>query len=78
MNRFMHVQKRKIEIDKWCEGAGQGSDPGREYVAAWILSHAEWFRMAWEQSLCRFCMKWSNCGYRVCRRCTTFEPNKVD
>jgi hypothetical protein len=78
MNRFMHVQKRKIEVDKWCEGVGRGCDPGRTYVAEWITSHAEWFRVAWQKSLCRFCGKWQHCGYRVCRQCGSFEPNRVD
>jgi hypothetical protein len=53
---------RKIEIDKWCEGCAIKTDPGNDYVAEWVKNNAEWFRQAWNKSLCRHCQTWNICA----------------
>ena len=63
MNRFMHAQKKKIEIDKWCEGFSKNSDPGQEYILEWILKNGEWFREAWQKALCKKCVFIDECGF---------------
>ena len=76
MQRFMHVQIRKIEIDKWCEGCRIEQDPGRPYVAEWIRKNAHWFRSAWESSQCRSCRNWVECGHQALQRCMNYSPDE--
>jgi hypothetical protein len=78
MNRFMRVQKKKIEIDKWLEGYNKKGDPGQEFVIEWIFKNADWFRKAWEKSLCVKCVSMEECGYKVREYCGTFKLNNND
>ncbi|HNR68983.1 MAG TPA: hypothetical protein PKN04_07365 [bacterium] len=72
-DHFMPVQIRKIEIDKWCEGCAIKTDPGNDYVAEWVKNNAEWFRQAWNKSLCRHCQTWNICGHRVLTECNQYQ-----
>lgn len=74
MQRYMSAQKKKIEIEKWCEGERCQSDPGKEFVLWWILHYGSWFRQAWEKSLCRQCRLADQCGHRVRQECARFIP----
>ncbi len=73
MRSFMRAQSKKIEIEKWCEGVRMQRDPGMEFVVNWILNHGEWFRRAWEKSLCCKCRLSGYCGYEVREHCVQFS-----
>lgn len=72
----MHIQRRKIDIDKWLEGCRIGEDPGLEFVFNWIHGNAEDFRSSWEQSLCAKCLFSRNCGHEVRRQCTEYQEHR--
>jgi len=72
-DRFLHVQRRRIEHDKWCEGFRIQQDPGNQYVLDWISSFAGTFRAAWNKSLCKKCSRYSECGLSVLNDCSRFE-----
>lgn len=72
MKDFLIAQKKKIEIDKWCEGCDKTKDPGQEYVINWIDQNGEWFRQAWEMSLCKSCCSSKQCGYNVLQLCDSY------
>lgn len=73
MKNYMYVQKKKIEIEKWCEGCRLNHDPGDTYVMEWILNNGAWFREAWEKSLCNKCLFDQQCGYEVREECVRFK-----
>ena len=75
MKDFLLAQAKKIQIDKWCEGCNQAKDPGQEYVISWIDQNGEWFRQAWEKSLCKSCHNSVQCGHKVAQRCTRFQKS---
>ncbi len=72
MSNFMKLQIKKIEIDKWCEGCRIKADPGQEYVIQWIENHGHWFRNAYNNSCCKDCIHWSQCGFKVLDQCEHF------
>ncbi len=71
--RFLHVQRRRIEHDKWCEGIRLSRDPGKEFIHRWIQSYAGTFRDAWNHSLCHGCKHYRQCGLLVLRECDDYE-----
>ncbi len=73
-DRFLYVQRRRIEHDKWCEGCGIQRDPGSEYVMEWIRKYAGTFRIAWNNSLCCRCRQYHECGLWVATECRRFHP----
>lgn len=73
MKNFLLAQKKKIEIDKWCEGCNQTIDPGQEYVISWIDQNSAWFRQAWNKSMCRSCTFSNKCGYNVLQQCDEYR-----
>ena len=73
MNKFMIVQRKKIEIDKWCEGCDSQNDPGKQFVLEWIAKNASGFRQAWEKSWCRSCQSYQDCGYNVLEECVSYK-----
>jgi hypothetical protein len=77
MKKFVNVQIKKIEIEKWCEGVRLKRDPGKQYILNWIFSNAASFRMAWEQSLCKGCQHSDQCGYLVQTQCDMYEPENI-
>ena len=74
MNKFMRIQKKKIEIDKWCEGCSINDDPGQVYILDWIARNGSWFRRAWETSLCKNCIHSDECGFNVLECCDKYKP----
>jgi len=75
MKKFMQIQRKKIEVDKWNEGCRIQTDPGHKYVLSWVETKADWFRAAWENSRCKDCILCEQCGYFVLNDCERFEPN---
>ena len=75
MKRYLIIQKKKIEIDKWCEGCNLSQDPGQEYMMAWIEQNGAWFRQAWERSLCKSCHFSLECGHKVQQKCDNFQQS---
>jgi hypothetical protein len=71
--KFLHVQRRRIEHDKWCEGCEVGDDPGSTYVMNWIKNYAGLYRIAWNNSLCRGCKNYKECGLLVLKECNRYE-----
>ena len=78
MSKFMYVQIKKIDIDKWNEGIRLQRDPGPSFVLEWISKNAEWFRGAWNQSLCQNCQHWRNCGHLVRSRCDFYRQEQQE
>ncbi len=76
MHKYMSTQRKKIEIDKWCEGSRINQGPGQAYVLDWIFINAAWFRQAWESSLCKDCSQSGNCGHLVLQECNEFQKEK--
>lgn len=72
-DKFLHVQRRRIEHDKWCEGCGVGYDPGAMYVMNWIKNYAGVYRLAWNQSLCQSCKNYRICGMFVRTECSDYD-----
>ena len=73
MKDFLVAQKKKIEIDKWCEGCNQTKDPGQEYIISWIDQNGAWFRKAWDRSLCKSCCFSEQCGHNVLLQCDGYK-----
>lgn len=69
---YMLAQRRKIEIEKWCEGIRLKRDPGDEFVMQWIFNYGDWFRQSWNRSLCSHCALARKCGHEVRDRCDQF------
>jgi len=72
-DRFLRVQRRRIDHDKWCEGCGIGCDPGSGYVLNWIKKYAGTYRKAWNNSLCKGCKHYKECGLFVLTRCDQYD-----
>ena len=77
MKKFVNVQIKKIEIEKWCEGIRINQDPGKHYILNWIFSNAASFRMAWERSLCKECFHSDQCGHLVLTNCDMYESENI-
>jgi len=75
--RFLFVQRRRIEHDKWCEGIRIERDPGTEYVMNWIQNYACNFRLAWNNSLCCQCSHYRECGLNVLKECNRHETRSI-
>jgi len=73
MKEFLIAQKKKIEIDKWCEGCNTTRDPGQDYVISWIHANGAWFREAWNKSLCKGCAFSQHCGHNVLQQCGSYK-----
>lgn len=73
MNRFMRVQLRKIEIDKWNESLIIKKDPGKDFILSWIQKNAGSFRNKWNRSLCKKCCFSDTCGDLVREKCDDFK-----
>jgi hypothetical protein len=73
-DRFLIVQRRRIEHDKWCEGIRINCDPGTPYVINWIDNYAGQYRMAWNKSACKECKNYKECGLHVAPECDRSEP----
>lgn len=75
MKRYLRIQIKKIEVDKWCEGCRIRNDPGRQYVMSWIDQNAPVFREQYKLSKCKQCVHWQKCGHKLMQECETFEPD---
>ena len=71
--RFIKAQIKRINLEKWYEGERIKSDPGANYVHAWIQSNAECFREAWNNSCCRQCNYCESCGHEIRTHCERFS-----
>lgn len=76
MNKFMRAQRKKIEVDKWCEGCSINQDPGQNYILEWIQRNGHWFRKAWDKSLCKNCLLSDECGFKV-RSCCDYYKTTI-
>ena len=71
--RFLYVQRRRIEHDKWCKGCGIDQDPGSKYVMEWIKNYAVPFRSAWNNSKCSGCKNYRGFGLLVLPSCDRYD-----
>lgn len=71
--RFLKNQRHKMEIDKWCEGIRLCKDPGEEYNIDWVNQNGAWFHDAWYNSICKNCINWGYCGWKVKQCCNLFK-----
>ena len=76
MFKFMLSQKRRIEYEKWLEGCRLKRDPGSEYILNWISLNGAFFRKEWDDSLCKDCALWTNCGHFVKTNCDDFTKEE--
>lgn len=70
--KYMEVQRHRIDVDKWCEGEKISRDPGRDYIFSWIKINGERFRILYETSKCKKCRHWKKCGYKVLVECNDY------
>ena len=70
---FMEAQVHRIEVDKWCQGEMQHSDPGEEFVLDWVYHNAKIFRDDWNNSVCQNCSRLRDCGYLVLSACSGYK-----
>jgi hypothetical protein len=75
MKKYIQIQIKKIEIDKWCEGCRIEKDPGRQYVSSWIDRNARSYKEWYELSKCKHCLHWRHCGHKLLPSCDSFEPD---
>jgi hypothetical protein len=69
---FMCVQVHRIDVDKWCQGVRQNSDPGEVYIIDWVYSNAKKFRDDWNNSICQGCSNHRDCGYLALSACENY------
>jgi hypothetical protein len=48
----------------------------QDFFINWIDAHAEKFRQAWEESLCKCCEKIENCHLCLKKECNNFSNEK--
>ena len=70
---FLDAQIHRIEVDKWCQGERQHSDPGEDYVLDWVYQNAKQFRDDWNMSLCQTCSNQRKCGHNVLSACDQYQ-----
>ncbi len=75
MQRFVSVEIKKIEIEKWLEGEKCHFDPTDEFVLEWIKTSAAEFRSRWDESVCKHCVCWNQCGYELKEECCNFKED---
>jgi len=71
--KFLDVEMRKIDEDKYYEGVRRHCDPGQEYVIDWIQRNADNWRKEWDASCCQHCDSWKTCGQNVKEKCESFK-----
>jgi hypothetical protein len=71
--KFISVEIKKINIDKWIEGEKRHSDPGQEYTLFWIKEKAEEFRTSWDNSKCKTCIFCCDCGHNILSACENYK-----
>jgi hypothetical protein len=76
LKKYMRIQKKKIEVDKWNEGCRIQQDPGHTYIINWIETQGSWFRKSWEKSKCKECSFCEQCGYKLLRVCDKFVSDQ--
>lgn len=74
--KFLQVEIRKIDEDKWYEGTRRNCDPGNEFILDWIKRNGSNWRIEWDLSKCQHCNFWRVCGHLVKQDCIDFEPDK--
>lgn len=75
-SKYMLIQKRRIEIEKWCKGCEIRRDPGPEFIIEWIQSNGDTFRRKWEASLCKTCSSITDCGHQLRNECSQFKKRE--
>ncbi len=78
MHKFITVQRKRIDKEKWYKGCDIQQDPGQEFILEWIDNNAAEYRLAWNVSKCKSCTQWHQCGYRVRTICDSYEHEKSD
>jgi len=76
-DKFMRVELKRIEVDKWIKGEKIKADPGNTYVENWVGKNGKDFRDAWNLSKCKSCRFCLGCGFEVKLMCDNFEPINV-
>lgn len=74
--KFMEIETRKIDQDKWIEGQKLHKDPGQDFIIDWIMRNAANWRNEWDQSKCKDCVNWKMCGHLVLQECSAFSLDK--
>ncbi len=69
----MNAQVHRIDVDKWCQGERQHSDPGNEFVMDWVYDNAKKFRDEWNISICKMCSTHRECGYYALSACENYN-----
>jgi hypothetical protein len=70
--RYMSVQMHCIDEAKWFQGEYIKSDPGQQFVLNWIQENSITFRHLWDDSCCKNCYHWKNCGQKVISACDNY------
>ena len=76
--KFLQVETKKIDEDKWYEGLRRNNDPGQDFIIDWINRNAKNWRDEWENSKCQHCKHWKICGHEVRRECKDFIFDELE
>jgi hypothetical protein len=74
----IHVERRKIETDRYFEGIKRQHDPRDDeyYDLDWIIKNAVEFSRKWRESCCRTCVLVKECGYNLETKCEKYSEEK--
>ncbi len=78
MDKFLKVQVKRIELEKWYEGVRIQRDPGAAFIMKWIQHYAADYRTSWNDSLCKNCKYWSRCGLNAVSECDFYQSDDSD
>jgi len=70
--KFIEIEMKKIDLDKYFQGIKIHKDPGQDYVMQWIDNNSANFRKKWEESDCKSCSHWKKCGINMCKDCQLY------
>lgn len=71
--KFIQVEIRKIDEDKFFKGIEIKQDPGNDFILDWIKRNGENWRNEWNLSKCQHCKHWKVCGHLVKQDCIDFD-----
>lgn len=72
------AEASRIKSDKWLEGERIRSDPGNDYIVAWVKQHGSEFKDKFMKSLCRTCKRCYECGEACKEKCENYDIEVYD
>ena len=77
-SKFLDIEIKKINVDKWIEGEKISADPGENFIHDWIKRNASNWRKEWDCSKCKHCKNWKDCSLLLKTECDNFCQDEID